>query len=311
MKLAIATRLGYAVLVIFLASVVTFFALHASPGSVVDSVLNVSTTPHAEIVAWERSHGLLDPLPVQYWHFVSGMFTGNFGTSLVSNIAVTTIIANSIGYTGILAGSAFLLVFGLGIPLGALAAIYQGSLFDRAVRSGSSLLLAIPNFVLGVVLILIFGVHLQVLPVAGAGSFSNLVLPAVVLAAEPFSLTVRVTRTSFLEQIGADFTRTLRARGISDRRIEWRHVLRNALGPVLSLGVIQVRSLLAYTLLVEVLFRWPGLGTTLVQSVLQRDYAVTEVLTLLIAAVVVLASALGDILLSAVDPRVRVSGGVQ
>jgi ABC-type dipeptide/oligopeptide/nickel transport system permease component len=178
MKLAIATRLGYAVLVIFLASAVTFFALHASPGSVVDSVLNVSTTPHAEIVAWERSHGLLDPLAVQYWHFLSGLLTGNLGTSLVSNEPVTTIIANSIGYTGILAGSAFLLVFGLGIPLGALAAIYRGSLFDRVVRTGSSLLLAIPNFVLGVVLILIFGVHLQVLPVAGAGSFSNLVLPS-------------------------------------------------------------------------------------------------------------------------------------
>jgi ABC-type dipeptide/oligopeptide/nickel transport system permease component len=162
-----------------------------------------------------------------------------------------------------------------------------------------------------VVLILILGVHLHLLPVAGAGSLSNLVLPAIVLAAEPWSLTVRVTRTSFLEQMSADFTRTYRARGIPERRIQWRHVLRNALGPVLSLGVIQVRSLLAYTLLVEVLFRWPGLGTTLVQSVLQRDYAVTEVLTLLLAAVVVLASAAGDILLSVVDPRVRVSGGTR
>jgi peptide/nickel transport system permease protein len=303
------TRLGYAVLVIFLASVVTFLGMHASPGSVVSSVLNLSTTPHSAVIAWERSHGLLDPLPVQYWHYISGILSGNFGSSLVSDLPVTTVVANSIGYTAILAGSAFLLVFGLGIPLGVLAALTRGSLFDRAIRSASSLLLSIPNFVLGVVLILILGVHLQVLPVAGAGSFSDLILPAVVLAAEPWSLTVRVTRTSFLEQTSADFTRTLRARGIPERRIQWRHVLRNAMGPVLSLGIVQVRNLLAYTLLVEVIFRWPGLGTTLVQSVLQRDYAVTEVLTLLLASVVVLASALGDILITFVDPRVRITGG--
>lgn len=303
------TRLGYALLVIFLASVVTFVGMHASPGSVVSSVLNLSTTPHAAVVAWERQHGLLDPLPVQYWHFLSGILTGKPGNSLVSDIPILTLISNSIGYTALLAGSAFLLVFGLGIPCGVLAAVTRDSVFDRAMRSAASLLLAIPNFVLGVILILIIGVKLQLLPVAGAGSFSDLIMPAVVLAAEPWALTVRVTRTAFLEQMSADFTRTLRARGIPERRVHWRHVLRNALGPVLSLGIVQVRNLLAYTLLVEVIFRWPGLGTALVQAVLQRDYAVAEVLTLLIAAVVVLASALGDILIAAIDPRVRVTGG--
>jgi ABC-type dipeptide/oligopeptide/nickel transport system permease component len=115
-------------------------------------------------------------------------------------------------------------------------------------------------------------------------------------------------RTSFLEHISADFTRTLRARGVAEWRIHWVHVLRNALGPVISLGILQVRNLLAYTLLIEVIFEWPGLGTQLVNSVLQRDYNVTEVLTLLLATAIVLASAFGDILLSVVDPRVRVSG---
>src|SRR5579875_3359523 len=288
------TRLGYAVIVIFLVSVVTFLALHASPGSVISSVLNVSTTPHSVIVAYERSHGLLDPLPVQYWRFVSGVASGNFSTS--------------IGYTALLAGSAFLLIFGLGIPLGVLAAIAEGSALDRAVRTVASVVLAVPNFVLAMVAILVLAVHLRVLPAGGTGSFSDLILPTLVLAAEPWSLTVRVMRTSFLEHMSADFTRTLRARGIPEWRIQWRHVLRNSIGPVISLGILQVRNLLAYTLLVEVIFDWPGLGTQLVNSVLQRDYNVTEVLTLLLAAVIVLASALGDILLSLVDPRVRVSG---
>jgi peptide/nickel transport system permease protein len=131
----------------------------------------------------------------------------------------------------------------------------------------------------------------------------------VVLAAEPWSLTVRVMRTSFLEHMSADFTRTLRARGVPEWRVVWLHVLRNAVGPVISLGILQIRNLLAYTLLIEVIFTWPGLGTQLVNSVLQRDYNVTLVLTLLLATVIVLAAALGDILLSLVDPRVRVNGG--
>jgi peptide/nickel transport system permease protein len=302
------TRLGYAIIVIFLVSVVTFVALHASPGSVVSSVLNTTTTPHSVVVAYERSHGLLAPLPVQYWRFISGVLSGNFGTSLVSNLPVMQIVTNSIGYTALLAGSAFVLVFGLGIPLGVVAAITEGSPLDRTVRAVASLVLSIPNFVLAIVAILIVAVHLRALPAGGAGSFSDLIMPAVVLAAEPWSLTVRVMRTSFLEHMSADFTRTLRARGIPEWRIQWRHVLRNSIGPVISLGILQVRNLLAYTLLIEVIFNWPGLGTQLVNSVLQRDYNVTEVLTLLLAAVIVLASALGDIVLSLVDPRVRISG---
>ncbi|MCU1492901.1 MAG: transporter permease [Acidimicrobiaceae bacterium] len=307
MKFAL-TRLGYALVIIVLVSMVTFYSMHASPGSVVSSVFNLATTPHSVIVAYERHHGLLAPLPVQYWHFITALVTGHFGTSLISNLPVMTIVANSAGYTAELAGSAFVLIFGLGIPIGALAAIKRDSFFDRGVRSLASVILAIPNFVLGIMLILLLGIHLHWLPVAGAASFSSLILPAVVLAAEEWSLTVRVTRTSFLEQLGADFTRTLRARGVSELRIQWRHVLRNSMGPIISLGILEVRNLLGYTLIVEVIFRWPGLGTQLVQSVLQRDYDVTEVLALLLAAAVVLASAFGDVALSLVDPRVRVGG---
>ncbi len=304
----VVTRFGYAIVVIFLASIATFIGLHGSPGSVVSSVFDVATTPHSVIVAYERHHGLLDPAPVQYWHYISGVVRGHFGTSLVSDLPVLTIFNTSIGYTAQLAGAAFLLAFGLGIPVGVIAARTRDSWLDRIVRAVASLVLSVPNFVLGTVLVLVVGVHLRLLPVGGAGSFTDLILPAVVLAAEPWSLTVRVTRTSFLEQMSADFTRTLRARGISERRITWRHVLRNSLGSIVSLGTIQVRNLLGYTILVEVIFRWPGLGTQLVNAVLDRDYAVAEVLSLLLAAAVVMASALGDVILRLVDPRVRVSG---
>lgn len=307
----VVTRFGYAVIVILLASVGTFIGLHGSPGSVVSSVFDVATTPHSVIVAYERHHGLLDPIWEQYWNYISGIVIGHFGTSLVSDLPVMTIFTTSVGYTAQLAGAAFLLAFGLGIPTGVIAAIERDSLLDRIIRAVASLVLSVPNFVLGTLLVLVVGVHLGWLPVGGAGSFRDLVLPAVVLAAEPWSLTVRVTRTAFLEQMSSDFTRTLRARGISERRILWRHVLRNSLGSIISLGTIQVRNLLGYTVLVEVIFRWPGLGTQLVNAVLNRDYAVAEVLSLLLAAAVVIASALGDIVLRLVDPRVRVTGEAQ
>jgi peptide/nickel transport system permease protein len=304
----VVTRFGYAIVVIFLASIATFVGLRGSPGSVISSVFDVATTPHSVIVAYERRHGLLNPFWVQYWHYISNIVTGHFGTSLVSDIPVMTVFTTSIGYTAQLAGAAFLLAFGLGIPIGVMAAIKQGSALDQGVRAVASLVLSVPNFVLGTVLVLAVGVHLRWLPVGGAGSLKDLILPAVVLAAEPWSLTVRVTRTSFLEQMSADFTRTLRARGISERRITWRHVLRNSLGSIISLGTIQVRNLLGYTVLVEVIFRWPGLGTQLVNAVLNRDYAVAEVLSLLLAAAVVIASAFGDVILRLVDPRVRFTG---
>src|SRR5487761_1423823 len=302
------TRFGYAILVIFLASIGTFLGLHGSPGSVISSVFDVATTPHSVIVAYERKQGLLDPFWVQYWHYISNIVTGHFGSSLVSNLSVMTVFTTAVGYTAQLAGAAFVLACGLGIPVGVIAAMKRDSALARLVRAVASLVLSIPNFVLGTLLVLIVGVHLHWLPVGGAGSIRDLLLPAVVLAAEPWSLTVRVTRTSFLEQMSADFTRTLRARGISERRITWRHVLRNSLGSIISLGTIQVRNLLGYTVLVEVIFRWPGLGTQLVNAVLNRDYAVAEVLSLLLAAAVVLASALGDVVLRLVDPRVRVTG---
>jgi peptide/nickel transport system permease protein len=131
-------------------------------------------------------------------------------------------------------------------------------------------------------------------------------MPAVVLAAEPCALTVRLTRTAYLEQALSDYTRTLRARGVSERRIRWRHILRNALSPIVSLGVLQVQVVVGYSMIVEVIFGWPGLGTEIVNSVLQRDYAVAEVLALMLAGIVVVASAAGDMILRAIDPRVRI-----
>jgi ABC-type dipeptide/oligopeptide/nickel transport system permease component len=301
-------RVAYAVLVLFLASLVTFFSLRVTPGDVTGSIVNLSTTPPEVVAQLKDQLGLNLPLWQQYWNYLSGMFTGDLGVSLVTKLPVTTLIANSASYTIVLALSAFLVAFGLGVPIGVVAALNRGGWLDRGVLATASFFLAIPNFVLALVAVLLFGLQWHLLPVSGASSWKNLILPALVLAAEPCALTVRVGRTAVLEQLSADYTRTLWARGVRRVRIHWVHVLRNSLSPIISLGSIQIRTLLGYTLIVEVIFRWPGLGTQLVNSILHRDYPVAQALALLLAAVVIVSSALTDVVYRWADPRVRLSG---
>ena len=303
------TRAAYGVLVMFLVSIVTFVSLHLAPGDITSSVYNPATTPPEVIEAFREQLGLDDPIIRQYLDYMGGVLRGDLGFSFSRNVPVSTIIANSAGYTLLLAGAAFLLAFGLGIPIGVMAALTKDRGLDRAIRLVTNTLLAIPDFVLALLLVLVVGVQLQWLPVSGAESWQNLVLPAVVLATEPWALTVRISRTTFLENGRADFARTLRARGVRDRRIEWRHILRNSLGPVVSLGAVQVRTLLGYALIVEVIFRWPGLGYQLVQSILQRDYAVAQALSMMLAAVVIVSSIAGDLVSRRIDPRIRLTGG--
>ncbi len=301
----VVTRLAYGALVMLLVSVVTFVGLHLAPGDVSSSVFNPASTPPEVIEAFREQLGLGDPVLLQYWNYMSGLFQGDLGYSFVRNVPVATIIANSAGYTALLAAAAFVIAFGIGIPAGVLAALTKDRLLDRGIRLVANALLAIPDFVLALLLVLVVGVQMRLLPVSGADTWKHLVLPAVVLAAEPWGLTVRITRTSVLENLHADYARTMRARGVSERRIQWKHVVRNSLGPVVALGAVQVRTLLGYALIVEVIFRWPGLGYQLVQSILQRDYAVAQALSMMLAAVVVVTSILGDLAGRLVDPRIR------
>ncbi|MEI6372257.1 MAG: ABC transporter permease [Actinomycetes bacterium] len=298
-------RIGYAILIMFLASLVTFAALRVAPGSAVTSILDPARTPPEVIERYKEELGLNLPIWQQYVNYMANVLRGNFGTSLFDRRPVFDLIADAALYTVVLAFAAFVLAFGLGVPAGVIAALNRGGWFDRVIRWVTSAFMSIPNFVLALLLVAILGVKMRFLPVSGASGPANLILPALVLAADPWSLTTRVTRTAVVEQLGADYTRTLRARGVSRMRINWRHVLRNALTPVVSLGSVQIRTLLGYTLIVEVIFRWPGMGSQLVQAILKRDYPVASALALLLALVVVIASTVGDLLLRAVDPRIR------
>jgi peptide/nickel transport system permease protein len=298
-------RIAYMAVIMFIASLVVFVSLRITPGDSTNFVITPVSSPE-RFEELRHELGLDRPLPEQYAVFIGRIFSGNLGQSDISHRKVIDIIASGLPYTLALAAAAALLVYGIGIPFGVTAALRRDRWQDHAMNGVAVVGLGIPNFVLALLLIMIFGIYLKVLPVSGSNGIQNLIMPAVVLAVEPLAVTIRVVRSSVLDQLNQDYVRTLAAKGLSGRRIVWQHVLRNSMGPIISLAAVQFRSLIGYTLIVEVIFRWPGLGSQLVDAVLKRDYLVAQVLALLLTFVVIFLNTFADIAYAYADPKVRV-----
>jgi peptide/nickel transport system permease protein len=186
-----------------------------------------------------------------------------------------------------------------------LAAWHRNKPSDQLVRFLAVLGMGLPNFFLAVLLIQLFAVELRWLPVAGPGGLRHLTLPAVVLCVEALALNMRLMRSAVLEELSQDYIRTLRAKGLTEGRIVWVHALRNALTPVVALAGVILPTLLGYTLIVETIFRYEGLGYQLVQGIIKRDYALAQTLALLLTATVILFNFLADVAHQLIDPRVR------
>jgi ABC-type dipeptide/oligopeptide/nickel transport system permease component len=242
---------------------------------------------------------------LEYLAFLRDLAVGNLGISLSTGQAVLKTIVVAAPYTLSLALAAALLTYGTAIPLGILAAARQGTAWDGTVLALAILGMGIPNFFLAIVLIDVFGVRLHWLPVAGSDTPANLVLPAVVLAFESIAINLRLVRSAVLEELGREYIRTLRANGLSGSRILWIHALRNALPSLLPMAAIVGRNVLGYTLIVEVIFRWPGLGHELVESVLRGDYQEWRVLALLFVFAVIGLNLAADLGHQFADPKVR------
>lgn len=300
-------QLLYTLPVMVVASVLVFYALRVAPGDPVNAVLNPLALEEAR--AELRTHlGLDHPIWQQYFVYLGNVAHGDLGTSLLNGSSVGSLVVEYGQRTALLAGCAIVLTYLIAIPLGVLAAVKRNSIWDQAASFLANLGMAVPNFWLALLLILLFAVNLRLLPVSGAGGVEHLVLPTIVLAAEGIAVTMRLMRSSMLEQLGQDYIRTLRAKGLSARRIVWVHGLRNALIPVISLAGLRFGWLLGYTLIVETVFRWPGLGYLLVDSVLRRDYPVAQTLALLLTVTVLLGNLLANIAYGLVDPRIRTGG---
>ncbi len=292
-------------LILLLASsFAVFAAIRLSGGDVTAARLTAAATAEDRDL-FRHQMGLDQPILRQYVTYLGDMVTGDLGNSLTNNAKISSLAVDKIKNSFILGATSLLLVFVIGVPLGMLAALKRNSWLDTGITSFSVAGMAVPNFWLALILIYIFSTSLGWLPSAGQGGIKYLILPAFVLSAEGIALTVRMTRSAMLDNLGQDFVRTLRAAGLSERRIYFKHVLRNSLLPIISLAGLRVGQIVGYALVVETIFGWPGVGQILVNGVLRRDYPVVEFFSLLLVIVVTLGNLAASVGYTLANPRLR------
>lgn len=291
-------------LLLLMSSFAVFAAIRLSGGDVTAARLPASASA-ADRALFRQQVGLDKPIINQYFTYLGKLATGDLGNSLTNNAKLSTLATEKIRNSLILGGSSMVVIFALGIPLGMLAAMRRNSWLDTGITSVSVAGMAIPNFWLSLISIYIFSTLLGWLPSAGQGGIRYLILPTLVLSAEGIALTVRMTRSAMLENLGQDFVRTLRAAGVSERRIHFKHVLRSSLMPLISLAGLRVGQIAGYALVVETIFGWAGVGQALVNAVLRRDYPVVQLFSLLLVALVTFGNLMATLGYTIANPRLR------
>lgn len=258
-----------------------------------------------QIDAFNRKYGLNQPIYVQYMLYVRSIFEGDFGNSLGEKRPVTELVHGRIGYTLLLGSTGIAIALLLGLPAGVLAAIYHNRIWDRLLTAGAFLGQSLPNFFLGILLILLFSLQLRWLPSSGTGSWQHLVLPAFTLSTGLLASMARMTRSSLLEVMRQEYVRTARSKGLSNRQVILRHCARNAAIPVLTLFGLSIGVLIGGAAIVETIFAWPGIGRFAVRAISVRDYPLIQYIVLLVAGSVVTANFVVDLLYGVIDPRIR------
>jgi peptide/nickel transport system permease protein len=294
-------------------TIIVFSLLHLSPGDPVSAM--VPADAPLELVQMIRQQmGLDQPLPVQYWRWLTRVVQGDLGNSLATRRPVLGEIRGALGNTFMLAISAAIVGFTLGVGLGTIAAFFQGRWLDKVASATAISGVSLPHYWVGIVLIIIFSVELNWLPAMGMqetqGQTSllsllrHMILPTIALSLIPMGVVMRMVRTSILEILNQEFVLTLRAKGLWSRTIT-RHVMKNAAPPVLTLMGLQFGYLLGGSVLVETVFSWPGSGFLLNLAIFQRDIPMLQGVILILASFFVLLNLVVDILHSLIDPRIR------
>ena len=300
----ISLRLVYSLPALWLIVTMVFLLAHIVPGDPVQQMLGEGATA-SDLIQLRHALGLDQTIPVQYGRYLGGVVRGNLGESFRFQQPVLHVVIEHYPATLELAFAALLVCCAIGIPAGLLAAQRRGRPTDHAVGFFTLLGLSIPNFALGPLLILILSVLIGWLPVSGRGGISHLILPAITLGAALAAILTRMVRTSVLEQLGSDYVRTARAKGLTERAVLLRHAFRNALIPILTILGLQFGTLLAGTIVTETIFSWPGIGRLAVQAIEARDYPLLQGCILVIAVSYVLVNLLTDLVYAFADPRVR------
>ncbi len=297
-------RLAYMLPVIWLVVSVVFLLIHLVPGDPIQTMLGEGAAG-ADIQAARHAYGLDVPLGTQYVRYWKDVVHGDLGRSLRLDKPVKELVAQAYPATLKLALSALLVAVLLSIPAGVRSATRRNRWDDRTLSFVSLLGLSFPNFALGPILILLFAIRLDWLPVSGSGSWRSLVLPAVTMGASLAAILTRMVRTSMLEELGQDYVRTARAKGLTERAVVYRHALRNALIPVVTVIGLQFGALLAGAIVTETIFAWPGIGRLTISAINNRDYALVQGCLLCIGLTYVAVNFLTDLVYSALNPRIR------
>ena len=306
MRRFLLNRLLEMVLTLLALSLIVFLAVHATgdPARVLAGD-NPLITPEVFRELEER-WGFSDPMPIQYLKFLRSVATAlDFGDSLSLNRPVRDIVLERAPYTIQLALVGMLIAVVLGVPAGVVAALRRGSWIDSAIRLVAVVSLATPGFWLASMLILFFAATLGWLPAFGAGDPTHLILPGVTVALPVAAGIARITRSSMLDVLGSDYVRFARIKGLREWRVIWKHALRNVAIPVVTFGGLGLAGLLNGSIVVEVVFAWPGLGRLMVQGVLLRDVPLVLATTLLSASMFILTAFVVDVLYAYIDPRIR------
>jgi len=295
--------------VLWVVVTVVFLLIHLVPGDPIAQMLGEGATS-ADISKLRHSYGFDQSLSTQYFQYWHGVVRGDLGQSLRLHDSVTHLILQRYPYTLALTVAAMLIGAALAIPAGVWSARRRDRWPDRTLGVVSLVGLSFPNFALGPILIVVFAIVLGWLPVSGAGVGAgdfllHLILPAVTLGLGMAAILTRMVRTSMLEELGQDYIRTARAKGLSERRVVYRHALRNALNPVLTVLGLQFGSLLAGAIVTETIFSWPGLGRLTLSAISNRDYALVQGCILAIGLTYVAVNLVTDSVYALADPRMR------
>ena len=297
-------RLLYTIPVVWLVVSIVFLLIHLVPGDPIEQMLGEGARP-SDIAALRHAYGLDLPLGQQYLHYWRGVLHGDLGHSLRLNDTVTHLVASRYPYTAELTAAALLIALALSIPAGVASAVKRDRWQDRTLSVVSLLGLSFPGFASGPILILLISIKLGWLPVSGAGDVSHLILPAVTMGAALAAVLTRMVRTAMLEELSQDYIRTARAKGLPERTVIYKHALRNALIPVITLVGLQFGALLAGAIVTETIFSWPGVGRLTISAISNRDYSLLQGCILAVGLTYVLVNLATDVLYLVVNPRIR------
>ena len=301
-------RLLQSVFIVLAVTIILFSIMHMMPGDPIQLIDNPRLDKVAEAKLRAR-WGLDQPAPVQYLYWLGNVLKGDLGRSIVNGQSVSVMLAARLPATLTLTFTALLLQYLVAVPLGLMAGYWQGSWFDKGAVVVTSVLRAMPFFWLGIIFIIIFAVTLRWLPVSGFWGMNSLVLPVLTLALPEMANTLRLTRSEVLEVLRDKHVTTAVAKGLPQRLVILRHVLRNALVPVTVMFFLLVPWLIGGQVVVEVVFAWPGTGRLLWKAISAQDYPVVQGIILIITLVTVISTTIGDILAGLLDPRIRAELG--